>query len=191
LPRAPATAEATKGAGRNPSRTSDATLGRVDPPSTRFRTYTEGDLFVVSVPSNWQELASSDSSVTFAPDGGYGRVGQRNVFTHGIEFGLVRAGSRDLRTASNQLIQSLRQSNPDLRQSGSYQNGTIHGRRAVRTQLTNVSEATGREERIDFFSTLLDNGTLFYAVGVAPRESFSSYQQVFGRIMGSVQFQGS
>ena len=34
----------------------------------RYTTYSEGNLFKVSVPSNWQELAS-ENSVTFAPEG--------------------------------------------------------------------------------------------------------------------------
>jgi hypothetical protein len=46
--------------------------GRVDPPSSSFRTYNEGNLFQVSVPANWQEI-QSNSSVTFAPSGAYGQ----------------------------------------------------------------------------------------------------------------------
>src|SRR5205085_12600011 len=63
LPRAPTTEEATKTAGRRPptgagsgGRTGDAPTGRVDPPSSRYTTYDEGNLFRVSVPANWREL---------------------------------------------------------------------------------------------------------------------------------------
>lgn len=186
------TAEAVRQTGRQPrgSSSDDVGLGRVDPPSSRYRTYTEGDLFRVSVPSNWRELPSGDS-VTFAPDGAYGQIGGRSVFTHGIEFGVARTGARNLRAASDELIRSLRQSNPDLRQAGSYRNGSIDGLRALRTQLVNTSDATGREERIDMFTVMLNDGRLFYAIGVAPRENFSAYQQLFARIMESIQFQGS
>lgn len=189
---APSTAEATRQTGRRPRgrSTDDVVLGRVDPPSSRYRTYTEGDLFRVSVPSNWRELPNGDS-VTFAPDGAYGQIGGRSVFTHGMEFGLGRTGARNLRAASDELIRSLRQSNPDLRQAGSYRNGSIDGLRALRTQLVNTSDATGREERIDLFTVMLDDGRLFYAIGVAPRESFAAYQQAFNRIVDSIQFQGS
>lgn len=189
---APKTADVAKQSGRQPrgSSTDDVALGRVDPPSSRYQTYTEGDLFRVSVPSNWRELPNGDS-VTFAPDGGYGQISGRSVFTHGMEFGLSRTGARNLRAATDELIRSLRQSNPDLRQAGSYRNGSVDGRPALRMQLANVSEATGREERVDLSTVLLEDGTLFYAIGVAPRENFSAYQQTFSRIMESVELIGS
>ena len=48
--------------------------GRVAPPSSAYTAYTEGDLFRVSVPSNWRELPGSNA-VIFAPDGAYGSAG--------------------------------------------------------------------------------------------------------------------
>jgi hypothetical protein len=34
---------------------------------------------------------------------------------------------------------------------------------------------------------LLDDGTLFYALGVAPRERFSEYENVFRTIIRSIE----
>ncbi len=69
LPKAPTTEEATKssGNGRAPG-TGKPPSGNVEPPSSRYTTYKEGDLFQVSVPSNWRELPGTNA-VTFAPDG--------------------------------------------------------------------------------------------------------------------------
>src|SRR6185295_7710073 len=57
LPRAPTTEEATKAAKRGGSTgrttTNRPPSGRVDPPSTRYQSYNEGDIFQISVPSNW------------------------------------------------------------------------------------------------------------------------------------------
>jgi hypothetical protein len=47
---------------------------------------------------------------------------------------------------------------------------------------------TGRTERIELFTTLLSDGTLFYIIGVAPDNEFGAYQQVFSRVAGSIQF---
>jgi hypothetical protein len=66
--------------------------------------------------------------------------------------------------------------------------GTIGGRSALRTQLANQNEATGRTERIDLFTTLLDDNTLFYVIGVAPDNEYNAYQQVFNRVAGSIKF---
>jgi hypothetical protein len=149
--------------------------------------YTEGNLFRISVPSNWRELPANDS-VTFAPEGGYGAVNQQSVFTHGVQTGVARSESQNLQTATDQLVQSLAQSNPRMSRGGGYDRGTIGGRTALRTVLGNQNEVTGRPERIQLFTTLLSDGTLFYMIGVAPDNEFSAYEQVFNRVAGSIKF---
>jgi hypothetical protein len=165
---------------------SDAQIGRVDPPSGRYQTYEEGDLFRVSVPSNWRELSGNDS-VTFAPEGGYGNYQGQSVFTHGVQIGVDRNEAHNLRTATDELIEGLRQSNPRLRGSGQYANVTIGGRRGLHTVLTNVSDVTGQQERIALFTAQLSDGSLFYLVGVAPGQEFSRYQPVFNQVVRSIQ----
>src|SRR5215510_631461 len=58
---APTTEQATKNRGRTTGtsgRNTGVPTGRVEPPSSSFRTYNEGNLFQVSVPANWQEIQS-------------------------------------------------------------------------------------------------------------------------------------
>ena len=164
----------------------NARIGRVEAPSTRYQTYEEGNLFRVAVPSNWRELPSN-TSVTFAPDGGYGDHEGRSVFTHGLQIGVERNESHDLRTATTELIQGLAQSNPQLRQSGRFNSVTFSGRRGLATTLSNVSDVTGEQEQIALYTTLLNDGSLFFVVGVAPSREFSTYQQVFNQSVRSLQ----
>jgi len=152
----------------------------VDAPSSRFETYNEGNLFQVSVPSNWREL-SNNNTVTFAPDGGYGE----GVFTHGIQLGLARHESHDLQAATDELVQSLAEQNPHLGRPSAYDRITIDGRRGLRTTLANSSD--GHPERIAVFSAVLRNGNLFYAVAVAPEDQFDSYRGVFERVVSSLR----
>src|SRR6185436_19278660 len=112
--------------------------GTIPRPDSRSTTYNEGNLFRVSVPSNWQEL-SSNNSVTFAPQGAYGAVNGSSVFTHGVEIGVSRNESHDLQTATTELLQGLRQSNPRLSSPGTYERATVAGRQALHTVLSNVS----------------------------------------------------
>ena len=163
--------------------------GRVAAPSSRFTTYNEGDVFRIGVPSNWRELAS-ESSVTFAPEGGYGAVNNQNVFTHGVQVGIGRSENHGLEEATDELIASLAQSNPRLARtdSNSSTRGTIGGRQALRTILANVSDATGGRERIVLYTALRQDGSLFYLVGVSPEEEFNSYQSVFNKVASSIQF---
>lgn len=189
---APTTEQATKNAGnRAPSGGSPGgepvVTGNVARPSTRYQTYTEGDLFRVSVPNNWREVPGNNS-VTFAPEGGYGTLNQQSMFTHGVEAGLSRNETHDVQTATDELIQSLAQSNPRMSPPSGYERATIGGRTGLRALLSNVSDVTGKNERIELFTTLLQDGTLFYLIGVAPDNEFNAYEPVFRKVAGSVQF---
>ncbi len=190
LPAAPKTEEAMRtakggGGGRQPTgRPTDA--ARIERPSSQFRKYNAGNVFRVSVPSNWQEIGGGNA-VTFAPEGAYGSVQGQSVFTHGVEIGIARNETDDLQTATEELIQSLAQSNPRLGRASGYDRGTISGRPALRTVLSNQSDVTGGPEQIELFTAQMRDGTLFYVIGVAPRDSFTEYERVFRKVVGSIQ----
>ncbi len=195
MPQAPTTEQATRsGAGRTtsaggrqePQPQGRIQAGRVPPPASSYRTYDEGGAFRVSVPSNWRELAGSDS-VTFAPEGAYGTANGQSVFTHGMQMGIARNETHDLQTATDELLDALARANPALRREGGYARRTIAGRSAIRATLANRSEATGEEEQIALYTTLMEDGNLFYALGVAPRSEFGSYHGVFQRAMQSLR----
>jgi hypothetical protein len=139
------------------------------------------------VPDNWRELGANNA-VTFSPEGAYGTVSGQRVFTHGIQIGVARNEEHDLQTATDELLQSLRQSNPRLERGSNYDRGTIDGRPAIHTTATNVSDVTGGREVISVYTAIMDDGTLFYALGVAPQEDFGQYGSVFNRVVRSVQF---
>ncbi len=187
LPKAPTTEEATKNAKKTGGGTTTTPpSGRVDPPSGRYQTYNEGNVFQISVPSNWREITSTNS-VTFAPNGAYGTYEGQSVFTHGVEAGLAKARSTDLRQATDDFIDSLRSANPRMSRSSGYQNVTISGRRALQTSIGNVSDATRQDEAIELITLLMRDGNLFYAIAVAPRNDFNSYEATFQRVLGSLK----
>ena len=173
--------------GRTPTGDTRTISNNVPRPDSRYTTYNEGNVFRVSVPSNWRELGSNNS-VTFAPDGAYGTYQGASVFTHGVELGVARNESHDLQTATDELIQSLQQSNPRLSRPSGYDRGTIGGRQGIRTVLSNVSDATGQQEVIEIYTTQLGDGSLFYAFGVAPRDEYNGYANVFRNVIRSIQF---
>jgi hypothetical protein len=175
-----------KRGGRPTSGSNVPPSGRVAPPSSSFRQFTEGDVFRVSVPSNWNELPSSDS-VTFAPSGAYGSYNGQSVFTHGVQFGVSRNENHPLQEATDELIDSLRQGNPRMGQPTRPSNTTLGARRALQTGVTNVSEATGEEETIQIVTALLPNGDLLYGVFVVPTSDWPAYRNVFQRVSNSVR----
>jgi Zn-dependent protease with chaperone function len=190
MPPAPTTEQATRNAGNRPTGTSGSEgrmpTGRVPPPSSSFRTYTEGDMFRISVPSNWRELANGNA-VTFAPDGAYGQANGQSVFTHGVEIGAARNETHDLETATEELIDALGQSNPGLRRSSRAARINLSGRPGLRTMLTNSESVTGEPEAIAVVTTQLRDGNLFYALAVAPQDDFNAYRNVFDRVIRSIQ----
>jgi len=185
---APTTEQVARQGGRRTSSRQpvDDRIGDVDAPSGRYQTFSGGNLFRISVPSNWREL-QGNNSVTFAPDGGYGDYRGQSVFTHGLQVGVEGSNARNLRTGTNQLIQSLAQNNRQLRQSGTFSNVTVGGRDGLATVLTNVSDVTGQPERIALYTTQMNDGSLFFVVGVSPANEFSTYRQVFNRSVQSLQ----
>ena len=191
---APSTEDVARGtAGRSPTggsgnpRTSAPPSARVAAPSTRYTTYNEGDVFRIAVPSNWQEMAS-ETSVTFAPDGGHGAINGQSVFTHGVQVGISRNETHSLEEATQELLASFAQANPQLARSGNPSRGTLGGRPALRTLLGNVSEATGGRERIVLYTTQMQDGALFYMIGVSPEGEFDTYQPVINKVAQSIRF---
>jgi len=191
MPKAPTTQEAARNGrrtstSRGEGNTRGVPTGRVSAPSSRYSEYEEGGMFRVSVPSNWREL-TSNSSVTFAPDGAYGDYDGQNVFTHGVEIGISRSRARDLRSATDALIEALSDSNPRLRRESDYRQRSIAGRNGLQAVLSNVSDVTRQEETIQLATALMPDGTLLYALGVAPDRDFDTYQPHFQRVVQSIR----
>jgi hypothetical protein len=185
---APTTEQATKTAGRTGNAGSSGAglpSGRVEPPSPSVQTYTEGRVFRITVPSNWREHPGTNA-VTFAPEGAYGDANGQGVFTHGVEVGSARNETHNLQTATDELLASLGQANPGLSRPSGYDRVSIGGRQGLRAVLSNTS-VTGQPENIVMFTSQLRDGSLFYAVAVAPRAGFSEYARVFDRVISSIQ----
>ena len=130
------------------------------------------------------------NAVISAPDGAYSNAGGQGVFTHGVQIGIARNETHDLRTATDEFVASLAHNNPKLSRPSGYDRVKIGGRQGLRTAITNVSEATGQHERIAVFTALLADGSLLYLIGVAPLDLYSDYDKVFRKIVGSIEIIG-
>lgn len=169
--------------GNQPVRTANRTPVRVAPPSNDYRQSQPLDFLRLSVPANWKEVSGDANGVTYAPEGGY----DGEAFTHGVQIGIAARGTGDLKRDTDALITSLTQANRQLRFGGSYSRETIDGRPALRTTLSNVSEATGQNESVSLTTTRLMDGRLLFLIGVAPQPEASMYQDTFRRVRQSVQ----
>lgn len=194
-PRAQTMAEIQQNGRRNPNqddRNGDRTdypsapSGRVEYPSTRFRSYTALGVARLSVPDNWREL-SEQQSVWYAPNGGYGSANGQDVFTHGINVGVAQANNSNLQQATNEFLNGLQQGNQNLRARGGYQRTYVAGRNGLSISLSNRNEATGQPEVVNVVTTQLRNGELLYIIMVAPESDYNNYLSTFQNVLRSVQ----
>ena len=189
LPAAKSVAEVERGrggsSGGEPTRSVGTPGQPIPAPSAQFRNISGGRVFQAGVPDNWTAL-SSNSAIKVVPENGYGELNGQSVFTHGVEFGVANAASRDLAEATRVFLQSLAKSNPELRLAGDQQQVQMSGRTALSTPLLNPSPLGGRE-RVTIATTFLADGNLFYYLTVAPERDTSALQSTFRRIGQSIR----
>jgi Zn-dependent protease with chaperone function len=172
--------------GENQIRTSQTSepIRRPERPSSRSRIF-DGENIRVSYPDNWKEY-ESEQSISFAPEGG--------VHASGLAYGFIMSiftprstgySGAGLQEATNQLIESLRASNPNLSVSREQGSIRVGGKTALSKILTNNSPAGGRER--DWLVTVMVPDGLLYFVFVAPEADFSEYQKTFQQILNSVR----
>jgi hypothetical protein len=183
LPPAQSMAELARRSEESGSGGGTESVGRVGdpvpPPSTQYRTARGGQLFEVDVPSNWRAVASN-SSVKFVPMNAYGTRNGQMVFTHGMEFGVTRASSRDLTEATRTVLAAFQRGNPELRQRGEARQIRLAQRNAIGVPLVNRS-ATGGLEQIGLHTMFLADGSLFYVLTLVPQDEAATYDAAFAR----------
>ena len=172
---------------------------RPEPASTRMVLYA-GRSIEFRYPDNWRVSEETDS-LTVAPYDGfvsgslaYGMTiatfdAQDNRFFGRNSF--VTPGARPdnsrLANATDQLIDQLRQSNPNMRVIRNSGGRRVDGAQAMVVELTNDSPAGGSET--DWLVTVFDRrGLLRYFIGVSPESDSGKYQPVFEGIVASVRF---
>jgi hypothetical protein len=173
-------------------------FGTPDQPSSRMTTYQGRDI-EFRYPENWRVSEDGDS-ISIAPDRGF----VNGSMAYGMTISIFQpqdqyygrnsfqSGSRsstnptNLSRATDQLLDHLRESNPNMTVAWTDQRRRVDGRPAMAMQLTNDSPLGGRET--DWLVTVMtSDGSLRYFVGVAPENDFSRYQRTFEDIVASVR----
>jgi beta-barrel assembly-enhancing protease len=155
-------------------------------PSSRMAVFRGRDL-EFQYPENWRASEGSDS-ILIVPDNGF----VSSDLAYGMTIGTftppgTRIDNTTLANATDQLIEYLRQSNPNIRMVRTVGRIRVDGAEAMVVDFTNDSPVGGNET--DWMVTVLGpNGLLRYFLGVAPELDFRSYRPVFERIVASVRF---
>jgi Zn-dependent protease with chaperone function len=189
LPPAKSMADLARGGGGETSGTAAKAVGTpgqpVPRPTGQFRTIKGGKVFQASVPADWTAL-SSEGAIKIVPQNGYGPLNGQTVFSHGVEFGVAKAVSRDIQEATNAWLKAVAQNNPELKLAGSQQQVRISQRSGIATPLVNPSPLGG-QERIGVYTTFLTEGSLFYYLTVVQEKDAAAFEETFQKIGESIR----
>ncbi len=157
-------------------------------PSSSLRSFSHNS-YQLSYPDNWQVFGDQTSSVTIAPRSGV----SENAVAYGVMIsGFQPENSGSLDQSTHDLLASLRQSNPDMREIGHDENIRVNGVAGKSIDLIGVSplkDSSGRavQERDWLVTFGRRDGSLLYLVFIAPEKDFSSFRPSFEQMLKSVK----
>ena len=163
--------------------------GKSDPSNPNFRIYESPD-YQLSHPKSWKVYEANDGvAVTVAPGNGIVRDGNGAPgMARGLMAGVFAVERRGLRAATDQLIDDLRASNPDLNPlRGQRRETRVSGRPAESVLLEGSSAIQGQREFVWLLTSETPKG-LFYVILVAPEDEYGQLREPYQKIVQSVQF---
>jgi len=179
---------AQPGAKSAPSVPARAT-GHPPAPSSRLIRF-EGNLFSIAYPDNWR-VQMNEGSVALVPPGGIVDVpesGAAQAYGASISrFQPHRSGQGNwgLIDATQELLDTLRESNPNLRVV-EQRAMNLKGRSALSTLLETDSPLQGQKER-DLLVTTRQTDSVFSLIFIAPKTSFDAYKPTFDAMLQSLE----
>lgn len=154
--------------------------GAIPSTSSAFQTLNHG-AFDISYPQDWHVYGDQNSAVTIAPEGG---VSQNAVAYGAIINGLDPQNAGNLNDAVQQLVSSMQQSNPGLKMISS-NDITVNGVQGKSVDLTGNSPIQGEREHDWLIALPRRDGSLLYAVFIAPDKDFAQLRPTYERMLKS------
>jgi hypothetical protein len=158
-------------------------------PSADLKMFSHSE-YQISYPDNWQVFGDQSSSVTIAPKSGV----SQNAVAYGViiaNYQPEEAGAK-LDTATHELLASLRQSNPGMKQIGHDETIRANGVAARSVDLIGSSpikdpQGTALQERDWVVTMLRRDGTVLYMVFISPDKEFGQMRPAFEAMLRTLQ----
>lgn len=168
---------------------------RPAPPSGSFTQHNAPDgSYSFRYPANWDVLSTKggdDGLFIFAPSGAYGERDGAVYATHGLFVGAVDPPANNLAQANELFVQGQIRANPDFRVTRAAQQVSFGGGRAgYATVVSGPSTVTGVVEVDVIYTTVTEDGRLFYLITMAPEDEYDRYHPAFQQVVRSVHFGG-
>ena len=154
-------------------------------PSANLIPY-DGKVFTLDYPDNWQAQRGEDGVALFPPGGMVTGAEGETAQAYGAAVSLYTPQHENwgLVDATQELIESMRQSNPQLhvlQQTGM----NLRGNPAISTLLQNDSPIEGQKET-DHLVTVRRGDSVLTFIFIAPANVFDSYAPSFDKILQSI-----
>lgn len=187
--------------GFNPNGVSDGSSGQASSgergtsysASTNFQQLNHS-AFTIGYPSNWKVFGDAQSAVTIAPQNGVGQDsnGQGAVAVGVIIDSYEGEQGTALDQVTRDLIASLRQSNPDLRQVGNDEAIRVNGVSGRSADLIGNSPLRDNNQRAQKERDWLvaigrQDGTVLYLVFIAPQNQFDQLRPTYEQMLRTVR----
>lgn len=160
-------------------------------PSGNFRDLNQGN-FTIKYPDNWSVFGDQQSGLVIAPRAGVGE----NAIAYGVSINQAqsqRGGSLSMDQMTADVIQTLQQTNQDLRAAGNPQRITVNGRQGRSVDLLGTSPVTANGQAVrerDWLVTVqTSNNAVMVLVFTAPEPDFSKLRPTFENMLRSLQVQ--
>ena len=182
LPVADSSTDTTEAAGN----LSNVSYNQVQP-SGNFRTVQQ-DAFSISAPDNWQVHANSQQEAVIAPPSGV----SAGAIAYGVMVSIAQdANAASLDQSTQDLIQKLQQSNPDLQVTGNARTIQINGVAGRSLDLTGNSPVLENGQALrehDWLVTLPRSaGGMLYMIFIAPERDFARLRPAYEKMLDSLQ----
>jgi hypothetical protein len=157
-------------------------------PAGSFQTLNHS-AFQIQYPSNWQAMGDSNSTVTIAPPGGV----SSNAIAYGVIISVYRPQSQvDLATATQQIYQGLRNSNPSMRAISEAPPVQVNGLPGQVVNLQSESPLVDNNgqpvaERDMLVTVQRPGGSILWMLFIAPEQQFEELSPTFNRMLQSLQ----
>ena len=167
---------------------SQGQIGEINPrdvmPSGQFRSF-DHSAYQISYPDNWQVFGDANSAVTIAPNAGVAQ----NAIAYGVIINGVRqqSGRDSLDQATQDLLNSLQQSNPGLRVAGNAENVQVDGAPGKSVFLTGTSPMQGQRERDWLVTVQRRDNSILYMVFISPERDFGQLTPAFEQMLRSLR----
>jgi predicted Zn-dependent protease len=159
-----------------------------DLPDSNVQTFKHNE-YQIAYPQNWQVFGDATSAVTIAPQSGV----SNNSIAYGVLINEYQPeSSASLDNATTELLNSIKQSNPNLRVVGSSENLQVAGRAGKSVELIGdspVQDSDGKplKERDWLVAVPGAHGSLLYVVFIAPDPDFNSLRPAYDRMVRSLR----